>query len=106
MTERPFHPVDDATVTVAVSGTTARGAIKKAPTGAFQLRLHNALTEVIFYRPGDSSVTTTVAQGTPLPAGAVEVITIENSDALPVTHVAFISASGSGSAYASTGRGI
>ena len=101
----PFWPIDNATAKVSVSSTSARGAIKSVPTGKFQLRLHNALSEAVFYALGDSSVTAATTD-VPLPAGAVEVITVQNSDKNPLTHVAFISASGTGSAYASTGYGI
>jgi hypothetical protein len=102
---QPFHPIDDATVTVSVTSSTARGAIKKAPSGKFALRLHNALSEAVFYALGDATVEATTSD-VPLPSGAVEVVTVENADRNPITHVAFISASGTGSAYASTGYGL
>jgi len=99
-------PVDDATVTVSVSASSTPGvAIKSRPTGAFQLRLHNALAGVVFYRVGDSTVQATSAD-VPLPAGAVEVITVKNNDRRQDTHIAFVAASGTGSAYASTGVGL
>lgn len=104
--EKAFMPVDNATVTVSVSASSTPGvAIKGRPTGAFQLRLHNALAGVIFYRVGDASVQASTAD-VPLPAGAVEVITVKNSDSRQDTHIAFVSASGAGSAYASTGNGL
>jgi hypothetical protein len=100
-----FLPVDNATVTVSASTTTARGEIKKRPTGSYQLRLFNGLSDTVFYKLGDSTVEATSAD-VPLPAGAVEVITVKNSDNDPDTHVAVIAASGTGSVYASTGNGL
>ncbi|TAJ70707.1 MAG: hypothetical protein EPO51_16595 [Phenylobacterium sp.] len=103
--DKAFMPVDNATVTVSVSTSSQPGAIKSRPTGAFQLRLHNSLAGLVFYRVGDSGVQATAAD-VPLPAGAVEVITVKNSDSRPDTHIAFIAASGAGAVYASTGNGI
>jgi hypothetical protein len=103
--DNAFMPVDSATVAVSVTTSSQLAAIKSRPTGAFQLRLHNALAGVVFYRVGDSNVQATSGD-VPLPAGAVEVITVKNSDSRPDTHIAFIAGSGSGSAYASTGNGI
>jgi hypothetical protein len=103
--EKAFMPVDNATVTASVSAASGAWGIKGRPSGTFQLRLHNALSGVVFYRIGDSSVQATTAD-LPLPAGAVEVITVRNLEARPDTHIAFIAASGAGAAYASTGYGL
>lgn len=103
--EKAFMPVDNATVTASVSAGSVAWAIKGRPSGPFQLRVHNGLSGVVFYRIGDANVQATPAD-VPLPAGAVEVITLRNPDARPETHIAFIAPSGSGAAYASTGYGL
>jgi hypothetical protein len=101
----PFHPVDDATTTIAASTASVRGAIKKRPTGEFQIRIHNAAAALAFYRIGDSTVVATNTD-IPLPAGALEVVTVMDSDATPETHVAAILASGTGSIYITSGAGL
>jgi hypothetical protein len=101
----PFHPADDATATISATTTTARAAIKKRPAGAFQVRVHNAAAALCFYRIGDAAVSAS-AGDIPLPAGAVEVVTVDNPAADPETHVAAVLASGSGSIYVTTGVGL
>ena len=100
-----FHPIDRATTTISASTTSARGAIAKQPSGRHQLRLTNATGQTAFYRLCDSDDDATTAD-IPLPDGAVEVVTVENAEKLPITHVAVILAAGSGSFYVSTGRGL
>jgi len=101
----PFHPVDDATTTLAAGTTSVRAAIKKRPTGEFQIRIHNAAAALCFYRIGDDAVTAT-STDVPLPSGAIEVVTLDNPDADPETHIAAILASGTGSVYVTTGGGL
>lgn len=102
---RPFHPADDATTTISGSVSTARGEIKKRPSGAFQLRIFNGGTTLAFIRVGDVAVEA-AATDLPLAGGASLIITVLNSDSDPDTHVAAILASSTGSIYVSTGRGI
>lgn len=101
----PFSPVDDATTTISASTSTAAGAIKQQPSGKHQLRLYNATGQRAFYALGSSAVTAAITD-VPIPDGVIEVITVENADAARLTHLAVILASGSGSFYISTGRGI
>lgn len=103
---QPFHPIDNATLTVSVTSSSSPQAMKKIPSGKFTARLHNALSEAVFYRFGDNQVVGSTTAGVPLPAGAVEVVTVENSDRNPITHVDIVSASGSGSVYVTTGFGL
>lgn len=101
----PFNPADNATVTISAGASSQSQAIKKRPTGKFQVRIHNAAATLCFYRFGDSTVTAANTD-VPLPAGAVEVVTVENRDASAETHMAVILASGSGSVYVTTGAGL
>lgn len=101
----PFFPIDDATGSISGATSTASAAIKKQPSGKHQLRLYNAGSATVFYALGGSAVEAAVTD-VPLPSGAIEVITVENADASPLTHVAAITASGTATLYLSTGRGI
>lgn len=102
---KAFFPIDRATTTIAASSTSARGAIKRQPSGKHQVRLYNATGQTAFYRLCDVDDDATSAD-IPLPDGAIEVVTVENADALPITHVAVILGTGSGSFYVTTGHGI
>jgi hypothetical protein len=102
---QPFRFVPAATASVSVTTSTASAALKGAPSGSFQLRLHNTGTSTVFYNIGSSAVTAAVTD-VPLPSGAVEVITIQNPGNSPETHVAAITASGTATLYATTGAGF
>lgn len=101
----PFCPIDDATASVSVTTSSAASLIKADPEGSFQLRLYNAGTATVFYAVGGASVTAAVTD-VPLPSGAIEVITVQNPQSSPVTHIAAITASSTATLYASTGFGI
>jgi len=101
---QPFHPVDDATASISATTTSARAAIKKPRTGQFQLRLANTGSALVRYRVGGSTVDA-AATDPALPAGAVEVITVNggrNAD----THVAAKTDSGSSTLEITTGSGL
>ena len=103
---QPFHPIIDSTVSLAVTSSTGSVALSKLPsTGRFQLRIHNAGAATIFFNRGSSTVTAATTN-MPIPAGAIEVITIENAQNSPVTHVAAITSSGTATAYFTVGTGI
>ncbi|ODT85696.1 hypothetical protein [Phenylobacterium sp. SCN 70-31] len=102
---KPFTPADDATASIAATTLTANAAIKQQPTGAHQIRLYNAGASTVFWALGPSGVTAALTD-IPLPAGAIEVITLANGVANPATHVAAITASGSATLYVSTGLGL
>jgi hypothetical protein len=102
---KAFFPIDRATTTISASTSSARGAIAKQPSGKHQVRLYNGTGQVAFYRLCDLNDDATTAD-IPLADGAIEVVTVENADALPVTHVAVILSTGSGSFYVTTGHGI
>jgi len=103
--EKAFHPIDRATTTISASTSSARGAIAKQPSGRHQVRLNNATGQRAFYRLCTVSDDATTAD-IPLEAGALEVVTVNNTDRAPITHVAVILSTGSGSFYVSTGHGI
>lgn len=102
---RSFSPTDDATASISVTTSTAASALKKAGGGAFQLRILNDGSATAFIAFGASGVEAAVTDY-PVPAGAIEVITIQNPDKDPVTHAAAITASGTATVYLTTGDGI
>lgn len=105
MDDSAFHPIDRATTTIAASSTTARGAILKQPTGRHQIRLLNNTGQLAYYRLTTVTGTATTAD-TPLLDGAIEVVTVENPDNSPITHVAVILGTGTGSFFVTTGAGL
>lgn len=103
---KPFTPVDDATASVTATTSGAdRTAIKQQPTGAHQLRLYNAGTGTIFWAAGGATVTAALTD-VPLPGGAIEVVTLANAAAAPLTHLAAVTQTGAAVLYATTGEGF
>ena len=101
----PFTPIDDANVAISASTTSARAAIARQPSGKHQLRLVNASTTPVRYKVGGSGVTASAASPL-LPAGAVEVITVSNSDANPQGYVAAVTDSGTATLEFCAGAGL
>lgn len=102
----PFHWVEDSTLKIDVSTTSATGALLKVPTGQTQIRVFNGATVPVFVKKGTDSTVTATTSALPLAPGGVEVFTFTNPAAAPVTHVAAITASGSGSIYITVGTGL
>lgn len=102
---RSFSPTDDATASISVTTTTAASALKKAGDGAFQVRIFNAGPSTAFIAFGDSAVEAAVTDY-PVPAGAIEVVTMQNPDKAQITHAAAITAASTATVYLTTGDGI
>jgi hypothetical protein len=102
----PFHWLEDSTVSISVSGTSAAGALLKVPTGRVQIRFHNRGTVPVHIRKGTSSAVTALTTDMALAAGSVEVFTLNNNPASPITHVAAITDSGTATLDVTTGAGI
>lgn len=100
---RPFRPVPGSTTSISATTTSARAALTSPPaaTGLVQVRVHNAGANPAFVIFGDSTVVATTAH-MPIPAGAVEVFTIQGNE----THAAAIMATGTSTAYFTMGEGI
>lgn len=96
-----FTPYGLDTTAVSVSGTTASGALNlpTAPSNS-SVRVYNGTAVTVFVQFGNSAVAATTAK-MPIPAGAVEVFQIGDA----TTYIAGITASGTGTLYATTGRG-
>ena len=95
-----FTPNADATVNLTAGVASTNVAL---PAAGEQLRLYNAHTATVFYELGTSSASTAATTtGVPLPAGAVEVISVGPQH----TYLAAIAASGSGTLYATKGNGF
>ena len=102
----PFEPLLSNTAALSVSSVTASAAITlpseggvAATPGARTCRVFNATAVTVFIQFGDSTVVATTAK-MPVPTGAVEVFSIGGA-----TYIAGITASGTGTVYATPGYG-
>lgn len=103
----PFLWVDDATTTISCSTTSANGALLRTPNGSdFQVRVYNAGTVPAFIQKGYDAAAMATTADMPMAPGSVEVLTVRNTAAAPVTHIAAITASGTASLYVTVGAGI
>ena len=103
---QPFHPVVGSTVSISATTSSSAVALNSQPNiGRFHLRIFNAGSATVFITRGTSTVAATTSSY-PIPSGAIEVITINNADASPVTHVAAITASGTATVYFTVGWGV
>lgn len=104
----PFHWLEDATIKISATTTSANQALKRMPTGKAQIRVYNAGTTLAFIRKGtDSNVAASASNpDLPIAPGAIEVLTLNNRERTPITHIAAVFASGSGDVYVTVGDGI
>jgi hypothetical protein len=103
-TANVFCPFLGQTTAVSVSGSTARGALNLPAantglTGGMTVRIYNATSVTVFIKFGDSTVTAATTD-TPIAPGAVEMFAADGA-----TYVAGITASGTGTLYATPGMG-
>jgi hypothetical protein len=103
---KPFCPLAGATVSLAAGASSTPVALEGLPAGQVQVRIHNAGTEVAFVAFGGSDVAAQSGADLPLPAGIVEVLTLDNPQRDPITHAAAITASGSATLYFTPGQGL
>jgi hypothetical protein len=107
MSLAPFHWLESATVSIAATTAgTDRAALAKLPTGKVQIRLYNAGAGIVFIRKGADATATASVADLPIAPGSVEILTLSNNPASPITYIAAISASGSNTLYVTTGAGI
>ena len=97
---QPFAPRPAGTVNIAVSAASQRVATNTG-NAIGQIRVFNGATETIFVTFGDATVTADAATGTPIPSGAIEVMTV-----MAATHVAAIGTGATGTIYFTPGVGI
>ena len=108
-----FTPFGSATTAVSVSGSTASGTLNLPGTtsdlsgssrtsnmSGISVRVYNSTTVTVFIKFGASGITAATTD-MPIPAGGVEVFTINPS----CTTIAGITAGTSGTLYATTGMG-
>lgn len=106
---KPFHWLEDATVKIAATTAgTDRAALKKMPTGVVQIEVYNAGTVAVFIRKGtDATVTASSSNpDKPVAPGAQEVLTLNNTEKNPITHIAAVTASGTADVYITLGAGL
>jgi hypothetical protein len=95
-----FRPMG-ATVNLAVTTTSGAQALTTSLNSREEVRIVNAGTVIVFIAFGASGVTTTAAAGMPILPGTAETFEVGADE----THVAAITASGTATLYATTGRG-
>lgn len=101
----PFAPVLGSTVSLAATNASGNVALSKQPTDQFQLRLYNSGASLAFLNFGNDNTAAATTANYPLPAGAIEVITIQNKPNAPINYMAAITASGTATVYATVGVG-
>lgn len=96
----PFAPMAAGTITISATQTNAQTALK-AP-GRSQVMIYNAGTKTVFVEFGTGSTVAAVATGTPIPVGAVLVLSIDPA----ATHIATICNTGeTATVYVTVGKG-
>jgi hypothetical protein len=88
------------TVTLSVTGTTARVQVQPAGAGQQNVRVYNSGTVAVFLSCGDVAVTAATATSMPIAPGTVEVIGCGQQ------YVAGISAGTAATVYLTAGSGI
>jgi Na+/serine symporter len=99
--DTPVFRPQGATVNLAVTTTTGSVALTASANSSKEVRLYNRGTVEVFVTFGASTVTATTTTSMPLAPGAAEVFGVASDE----THVAAITASGTATLYATTGRG-
>jgi len=103
----PFRPIPASTTTIVATTTSGSAAIAGEPSGAaagwIQVRLVNTGGSTAYMEFGAATVVATVAASLPLPAGAVEVLTI---DAKLCPYMAVITSSSTTSVSVTPGDGV
>ena len=98
---RAFRPLAN----YSLAATNATGRVNISTNGGRQVRLYNSGTVIIFVKFGDSTVNAATTD-TPIPPGAVEVLTYDRLLSGANNYVAGITAAGSGTLYITVGEGL
>jgi len=88
------------TVTLAVTGTTARVQVQASGTGSPNIRVYNSGTVAVFLACGDVAVTALTTTSMPVAPGSVEIVHCGQ------TYVAGISAGTAATVYLTPGSGL
>lgn len=99
----PFSPVQAGSVNIAISAASQRVQVF-AERGPVSVRIANTSSQTVFIDFGDSTVTASASTGLAIPAGVVEVLTLQNTGNGPL-YLAAIGTSTSGNLYLTPGRG-
>lgn len=101
MSNEAFYPEPDTTVSRAYSSATSRVALARAAINC-SVRLFNDGAQKVFVRFGTDNTVNAALTDVPLAPGAVEVFKVQGN----MTYLAAISASGTGTLYATLGEGV
>lgn len=104
MDTTPFRPNDGATVNIDVSSSSQKVDLANG-NGAFPVRVMNDGTATAWIKFGiTTSLTATTSADIPIPAGAIEVLTVPPLGG--AAFVAAIAAGSTGTIYFTPGQGI
>lgn len=104
--QTPWFPIDRATTQISASTTSASGAILRQPTGRHQLRIYNRAAATAHYRLVSAAAgVASITEDPGLPAGGIEVITVENAEGALRPYLAVVLEAGAGTVEISTGVG-
>ena len=95
-----WKPLGDSTTITVTASSVATQIPKSASLGTGSIRIVNSGTNVIYFKTGSSTVTTTVAAGIALLPNTVETFQLKQDD----TYIAFIAGSTGNTAYVSWGE--
>lgn len=103
MNDIPFYPAPHATVSITTSSSSQ--SVKLIDErGPFSVRIMNQATATVWIAAGDSTVTASSSVDIPIPAGAIEIMTFNNSGNGPL-YVAAIAGGSLGNISFTPGRG-
>ena len=100
----PFLPASGKTVNIDVGAASARVALAGAGIRS-QIRVYNGGTASVWIEFGDVTVAAGVATSIPIPAGAIEILTLPELG-MAAPYVAAIAAAATGKVYFTPGLGV
>lgn len=101
---KPFIPMPAATANVDVAASSGSVSLAVNPGSPIQVRVMNDGSATAWINFGVSGVSAALATGVPVPAGAVEVLTVQPQGA--TIFAAAIAAGSTGKIYFTPGVGI
>lgn len=95
------------TVNLAVTSTTGNVALPgRVSYNKLQVRLYNAGGATAFVNCGGSTVTASATTDIPIPAGAVEVMTLDFPATVTTPYIAAVTSAGTATLYITPGDGV
>lgn len=100
-----FRPFSDQTLKLAVTATPLLVELPFKEGRDISVRFYNESTDLIFVSFGDQNVVANLTTSYPIPGGIVEVVSITGRQGTP-RYLSIVKADGTGTLWASIGKGI